>query len=179
LNRISRQALLGATSAIALVGLPLMTRFVEAAQTADPNDIASLNAAIAIERAGIKAYTDAAGTGLLSKPVLAVASGFLADHTAHRDALIAAVRVAGGTPTTETLKLTYPPLKSEADILRFALIVEEKAANTYLSEIPEFKDRRFAEISASILGVETTHVALLSSALNQPTPYPGGFMPVG
>jgi len=177
LTRLSRQALLGAGSAIALVGLPLMTQFVEAAQTADPSDIASLNSAIAIERAGIKAYTDAAATGLLSKPVLAIASGFLADHIAHRDALMAAVRVAGATPTTDTLKLTYPPLKSQADILRFALVVEEKAANTYLSEIPDFKDRRFAELAASILGVETTHVALLSNALGQATPYPGGFMP--
>jgi rubrerythrin len=155
-----------------------MSGFVEAATTADPSDIGSLNAAIAIERAGIKAYTDAAATGLLSKPVLAVASGFLADHTAHRDALIAAVRAAGGTPTTQTLKLPYPPLKSEGDILRFALVVEKKAADTYLSEIPEFKDRHFAEFAASILGVETTHVALLASALNQLPPYPGGFMPV-
>jgi rubrerythrin len=171
--------LLGAGSAIALVGLPLMTRFVEAAETADPSDIGALNAALALERAGVKAYTDAAATGLLSKPVLAVASGFLADHAAHRDALIAAIRVAGGTPTAETAKLSYPALKSEADILRFALAVEEKAANTYLSIVAEFKDRKFAELSASILGVETTHVALLSSALGRPTPYPGGFMPVG
>jgi len=177
-NRLSRQALLGAGSAIALVGLPLMTSFVEAAQGADPADLATLNAAIALERAGIKAYSDGAATGLLSKPVLAVASGFMADHTAHRDALIAAVKAGGGTPTTETAKLAYPPLKTEADVLRFALVVEQKAASTYLSVIPDFKDRKLAEVAASILGVETTHVALLCNALNQPRPYTGGFMPM-
>lgn len=56
MNTLSRAALLGAGSAIALVGLPRMTSFVEAAEKADPGDIATLNAAVELERAGIKAY---------------------------------------------------------------------------------------------------------------------------
>ena len=46
MNTLSRAALLGAGSAIALVGLPRMTSFVEAAEKADPGDIATLNAAV-------------------------------------------------------------------------------------------------------------------------------------
>ncbi|GAC1588777.1 MAG: ferritin-like domain-containing protein [Candidatus Velthaea sp.] len=175
MTKITRSNLLGAGSAIALVGLPLMTRFVEAAQSADKNDIASLNAAIELERAGIKAYVDAAGTGLISPGVLKIAQGFIADHTAHRDALIAAVVAGGGTPSTNTVKLAYPPLKSEADILRFALVVEEKAASTYLSVIPDLRDRALAGVAASILGVETTHVAMISSALGEHA-YKSGFV---
>jgi len=53
-----------------------MTTFVAAAEKADPGDMATLNAAIALERAGIKAYVDAAATGLLPKEILAIASGF-------------------------------------------------------------------------------------------------------
>ena len=124
----SPSALLGAGSAIALVGLPLMTTFVEAAGAADPDDIAALNAAIELERAGIKAYLDAAGTKLLSAGVLEVAKGFIADHTAHRDALIAAVRAAGATPSERTARLDYPNLDTETNILRFARTVERKAA---------------------------------------------------
>jgi rubrerythrin len=173
---ISRASLLGATSAIALVGLPLMTAFVDAATNADPNDLAMLNAAIELERAGIKAYTDAAATGLVSPPVLKVAQGFIADHAAHRDALIAAVRAGGGKPSDATAKLVYPSLKSEKDILAFAMVVEEKAASTYLSVIPDLKDRSLAQASAAILGIETMHVMVLASALGQPSPYKTSFV---
>src|SRR5579863_7349231 len=132
MSRMSRATLLGATSAIALVGPTLIERFVSVAEAADEGDIKILNVAIALERAGIKAYKDAALTGLLSKPVLGVATGFMNDHVAHRDALIAAVTHAGATPTSETTKLTYPSLKTQADILKFALAVERQAASTYL-----------------------------------------------
>jgi bacterioferritin (cytochrome b1) len=171
-----RAALLGAGSAIALVGMPLMTRFVDAAQNgADPDDLQTLNTAIELERAGIKAYTDAAATGLLAPQILTVAQGFVADHTAHRDALVAAVIAGGGKPTTETLVLQYPPLHSQNDILEFALVVEDKAASTYLSVIPDFKNRELAQVAASILGVETTHISVLSNALGKRV-YPSHFV---
>ncbi|HXF35241.1 MAG TPA: ferritin-like domain-containing protein [Candidatus Acidoferrales bacterium] len=177
MSRVSRATLLGASSAIALVGPALMAQFLVAAEAADEGDIKILNVAIALERAGIKAYQDAAGTGLLQPPVLAVASGFMKDHTAHRDALIAAVQHAGGKPGTETTKLTYPELKTQNDILKFALAVERQAAATYLSVIPSFKDRTLAQASGSILGVETTHVAVLTQTLGMGTePYGGGFV---
>jgi hypothetical protein len=163
---ISRAALLGASSAVALVGLPLMTRFVEAATVADPDDIASLNTQLELENAGIKAYADAGASGLLDKPLLAIAGRFASDHRAHRDALAAAISAAGGTPSERT---------ASNDVLAFALSVEREAAATYLSVVSEFKDRKFAELVASILGVETTHVALLASALGQ-TAYNSAFV---
>lgn len=176
LRNLTRSALFGAASAISLVGLPLMTSLVQAAEKiTDPADLASLNAAIELERAGIKAYADAGATGLLTPAILAVASGFMADHAAHRDALVAAVKAGGGTVTTSTLVLDYPPLHSQNDILEFALIVEGKAAATYLSVIPDFKDRDLAQVAGSILGVETTHVATLNSALGKRT-YPTHFV---
>lgn len=175
MKSLTRSALLGAGSAIALVGLPLLGSFVDAAQSAAPEDLATLDAAIELERAGIKAYADAAATGLLSAPVLKIASGFSADHAAHRDALIAAVVAGGGTPSTATAKLDYPKLASATDVLEFAMVVERKAASTYLSVIPDLKDRRLAEVAGSILGVETTHVSTLAAALGV-KPYPSGFV---
>lgn len=176
MKTMTRSALLGAGSAIALVGMPLMTRFVAAAEAGmDPSDIDTLNTAIELERAGIKAYVDAAGTGLLSPAVIATAKGFIADHSAHRDALIAAVTAGGGTPTTKTLALTYPAFHTAADILAFALVVENKAASTYLSVIPDLKNRELAGVAASILGVETTHVSVLAVALGERV-YPAHFV---
>lgn len=156
--------------------MPLLTALVEAATTADATDLATLNAAIELERAGIKAYDDAAATGLLSGHLADVAARFRLDHVAHRDALIAAVKAGGGMPSEKVAKLTYPALKNAKDILAFAKTVEELAASTYLSVVPEFKDRRLAGVAASILGIETTHVAVLASALDQFPAYAGAFV---
>jgi rubrerythrin len=167
---------LGASSAIAIVGLPLLRTFVEAAQQATTDDIESLNSAIELERAGIKAYADAAATGLLSAQILEVAKNFMADHVAHRDALIAAVTAGGGTPSAATAHLDYPRLASSDDVLEFAMTVERKAASTYLSVIPDFQDRQLAQVAASILGVEATHVTTLAAVLGARRSYPSGFV---
>jgi hypothetical protein len=173
---MNRTHLLGFGSAVAAFSPLLLSSFAAAAQSADPADIASLNTAIALERAGIKAYNDAAATKLLSPGVLAIAGGFILDHTIHRDALIGAVKAAGFTPTSDVAPIAYPTLASERDIIAFALVVEKKAASTYLSVVPDLKDRQLAAVAAAILGVETTHVALLSNALGNPRPYAGGFV---
>lgn len=176
MSSISRTRMLMSAGAIAALGMPLLTTLVSAAEQADPGDLSTLNAAIELERAGIKAYRDASKTGLLQPAVLAVAQGFMRDHEAHRDALIGAVRAGGGVPSQATAHLVYPPLTSEREILAFAETVERKAASTYLSVIPDLKDRRLAGVAASILGVETTHVSTLAAALGEPPPYTSGFV---
>jgi rubrerythrin len=170
---LSRTQLLTGGAALAVFGPALISSMVKEAEAASPADIDLLNGAIEIENAGIKAYTDAFSLNLLSPPVLAVAQGFRADHQAHAAALAAAVRSAGGTPTTKTAKLDYPPLKSEADILAFAEKVERIAATSYLGDIGKLSNPAMSKIMASILGVETTHVAILASALKQGVPYHG------
>jgi rubrerythrin len=149
------------------------TSMMKAAEAASPADIESLNGAIEFENAGIKAYKDAAALNLLSPAVLDVAKGFIADHEAHAAALTAAVKAAGGTPTTATAKLEYPPLNSEADILAFAENVERGAATAYLTEIGRLSNPELAKLLASILGVETTHVTTLASVLKQGPAYIG------
>lgn len=169
---ISRGKLLAAGSAAGVFGSAMMGPFLRAAQAAGESDVDLLNLMITIERAGIKAYVDAAATNLLAAPVLQVAKGFMQDHTAHRDALTAAVAAAHGTLTTETAKIPYPSLKTQNDILAFAETVERTAASSYLDTIPKFKDRNLARLAASILGVETTHVTILEYTLKKNTePY--------
>lgn len=169
---VSRSKLLASGTALAAFGPILLSPFISAAEAAEESDIAILQTAIKLERAGIKAYADAAGLGILQPAVLNVAKGFMQDHTAHRDALIGAVKAAGVKPTEETAKLDYPSLKTQDEILAFAESVERQAASTYLSVIPSFKDRGLAKVAASILGVETTHVAILAYTLKKGTePY--------
>jgi rubrerythrin len=162
------------TAALAF-GPALLASLAAAAEAASPDDIGTLNAAIELENAGIKAYADAAATGLLSPPVRKIAMGFAADHMAHRDALSGAVRAAGSVPSANIAPIAYPALSGEREILSFAHAVEIKAASTYLSVIPDLDDRRLAAVAASILGVETTHVALLAATLGIPS-YPAGFV---
>jgi len=173
---ISRRFFVGSSAALAVIGAPLMGEFAEAASVANPADLAMLNSAIELERAGIKAYDDAAKTGLLAPEVLKIALGFRADHVAHRDALMAAVRTGNVVVSPNTARLEYPALKTQADILTFALSVERQAASTYLSVIPDLSDRRLAQVAAAILGVETTHVSQLATALGQPRAYPLSFV---
>lgn len=173
MSTMSRGRLLAAAPLAAVTAGSLLVAFQSAAQAASPGDIAVLNSAIPLERAGIKAYADAASLNILSPGVLEVAKGFMADHMAHRDALIAAVKAGGGTPTDATAQLTYPPLKTEKDILMFAESVERQAASAYLGAFSTLQDKALAKAAASILGVETMHVAILATALGQPQPYRG------
>ena len=169
---VSRAKLLGTGTALAMIGPSLLGPFIVAAEAATEGDVAILQSAAKSERTAIKAYTDAAGTGLLTAPVLAVAKGFMADHMAHRDALEGAIKAAGATPETGVVAITYPPLKSEGDILTFAETLERGAATAYLSSIPKLDDRNLAKVAGAILGVETTHVAILAYTLTKTTePY--------
>lgn len=169
----TRAGLIRAIPATALFSTALLTELSAAAQATSSGDIDILQSAIPLERAGIKAYQDAAATGLLSAGVLQVATGFMTDHMAHRDALIGAVKAAGATPTDETTKLTYPSLKTQADILAFAQSVEQQAAAAYLATFTKLQDRNLARVAASILGVETMHAGILAAVLQKAPPYRG------
>jgi rubrerythrin len=171
-----RTKFLAGSAAIAMFGPALMQSVMKEAEAATPRDIDLLNKEIELENAGIKAYTDAFKLNLLSPPVLEVAKRFRSDHQAHAEALAAAVRSAGGRPSTGTTKLEYPPLTSEADILAFAEKVERFASTAYLDDIGKLSNPVLAKLMASILGVETTHIAMLAAALKQPLPPYQGFV---
>jgi Ferritin-like domain len=160
-------------AAFGLIAPSLISAMIAEAKGATSADITLMNGAIELENAGVKAYTDAFTLNLLSPGVLAVAQGFRSDHQAHAAALSAAVRSAGGTPPTTPAPLTYPPLKSETDILTFAETVERGAATTYVTDIGKLSNPALAKLMASILGVETTHVATIAAVLKQGRPYSG------
>ena len=89
--------------------------------------------------------------------------------TPARDALEGAIKAAGVTPDTGVAAITYPPLHSQSDILAFAETLERGAASAYLASIPNLQDRNLAKVAGSILGVETTHVAILAYTLTSST----------
>jgi len=176
MTSVSRVRFLFSSAAIAAIGLPLLTKLADAAATIDPADLQALNSSIELEAASMKVYNAAIATQLLSDKTVALASAFRDDHQAHLDALSGAVRASENTPSEQVAAIEYPALRTENAILAFARGIEEKAASTYLEIIPAFKNRDLAGIVASILGIETTHVALLAQVLGDFPAYTTGFV---
>ncbi len=141
-------------------------------------DVDLLNAAIGLEQEAQFAYKAAAGTKLLSADVLAVATKIVAQHAEHEQALAAAVTKMGGTPTKAKDKYDLPELKSQTDILKFALGKEMEAANAYFDIVKTASAVTVKSLVGSIMNDETTHVVTLASALGMSPFNSTSFMPL-
>lgn len=134
-----------------------------------PSDVALLNIALELEHTAIYAYGLAAGSGLLSKGALAVGGLFKGAHEGHREALGSVIHELGGfpIPARKTYDLSAFELKTEVDVLKLALFLEMKAANTYQKALSQFRHRRLADAAGRILGDEVSHAAVLRQALGK------------
>jgi rubrerythrin len=142
-----------------------------------PSDVTILNTALAAELEAVAAYQVGAESGLLEKPVLALAAQFQGHHKEHADVLAQTVRKLGGKPAQAKAKYEFPVsgLKTQADVLRFAAGLEKGAVSAYLGAVPLFRERELAKAAASILGDEAMHWAVLRQALGE-NPVPSAFV---
>jgi rubrerythrin len=136
-----------------------------------------LNTALGAELEAVAAYQVGAESGLLEKPVLALASQFQGHHKEHADVLAGTIRKLGGKPVAAKAKYSFPveSLKSQADVLRFAAGLEKGAVSAYLGAVPLFANRDLSKAAASILGDEAMHWAVLRNALGE-NPVPAAFV---
>ncbi len=175
MSSISRANILGATCALGL-GASLLSDSARAAARVDGDDLKTLAANLGLELAAIKIYTDALAANVLSKPVAAVLQGFLADHSTHRDTILTAYTTAGIAPGNDLAPIPVTTAHTDGEYLSYLLGIERTLAFAHLGAVGTFKDRDYALRSGSIIGVETTHVALLSEALAKGPAYPGGLV---
>jgi rubrerythrin len=172
---LGRSGLVLSGAAVAL----LAGRDVLAAKSNDAvaGDVRILNTALGAELEAIAAYQVAAESGLLQKPVLALALQFQGHHKEHADLLAATVRKLGGKPIVAKSKYSFPVegLKVQADVLRFAAQLEQGAVSAYLGAVPLFGNRDLSKAAASILGDEAMHWAVLRNALGE-NPVPIAFV---
>ena len=140
-------------------------------------DVKILNSALGSELEAIAAYQVGAESGLLQKPVLALALQFQGHHKAHADVLAGTVRQLGGKPVEARSKYDFPveKLKTQADVLQFAAGLEKGAVSAYLGAVPLFANRDLSKAAASILGDEAMHWAVLRQALGD-VPVPSAFV---
>src|SRR5690348_8791957 len=96
----STQAVLSAGAIAILAGCESMATSKNASAATASDDIQVLNTALGLEYEGIAAYQVGAESGLLTKPVLAVAVKFQDHHKKHADVLASTVKKLGGTPVT-------------------------------------------------------------------------------
>jgi rubrerythrin len=141
------------------------------------SDVRILNTALGAELEAIAAYQVGAESGLLQKPVLALAVTFQGHHKEHADVLSKTIAKLGGKAVIAKEKYSFPTetLKTQADVLRFAATLEKGAVSAYLGAVPVFGNRDLAKAAASILGDEAMHWAVLRNALGEP-PVPSAFV---
>lgn len=172
---LGRSGLLLSGAAIALLsGDPALAKRSGASPE---SDVGILNTALAAELEAIAAYQVGAESGLLQKPVLALAVQFQGHHKAHADVLAGTVRQLGGRPVEAKSTYDFPvaTLKAQADVLRFAAGLERGAVSAYVGAVPLFADRQLARAAATILGDEAMHWAVLRHALGE-NPVPTAFV---
>ncbi len=140
-------------------------------------DVRILNTALGAELEAVAAYQVGAESGLLQKPVLDLAVTFQGHHKEHADVLAKTIAKLGGKPVSAKEKYSFPveTLKNQADVLRFAAMLEKGAVSAYLGAVPLFANRDLSKAAASILGDEAMHWAVLRNALGE-VPVPSAFM---
>lgn len=170
-------ALLSGAAVALLAGRDALAASQAAGASARAGDAAILNTALGAELEAVAAYELAAGSGLLRKPVVAIARQFQGHHRQHAELLASTVSKLGGKPATPRADYRFPTdrLRDEADVLRFAAQLEKGAVSAYLNAVPIFGDRDLAKAAGSILGDEAMHWAVLRQALGE-DPVPVAFV---
>jgi len=179
-TRHARRAFLGQSGLLlsgAAVALIAGRDVLAKGQATGDSDARILNTALGAELEAIAAYQLGAESGLLEKPVLDLALVFQGHHKEHADLLAKTIQTLGGKPVDAKEKYTFPveTLKSQADVLKFAAMLEKGAVSAYLGAVPVFDNRDLSKAAASILGDEAMHWAVLRHAVGEP-PVPSAFM---
>ena len=135
-----------------------------------------LTAAIQIERLAQFAYAAGAKSGLLDAPTVALATKIAGQHSEHEKADTAALQKMGAAVPAAPATYDLPAFKTAEDILKYALDLEQKAANAYFDSVSKLQDKSLLQAVISIQNAEAEHVALLRSALKM-DPSPVNFLP--
>lgn len=150
-----------------------MPSFVAQANT----DVTILNGAIELEQQAQWTYAAAAKSGLLKPEVVTVATKISGQHGAHEAALTEAVKKLGGTAPKAKDSYPLPELKSQEDVLKYALKLETMATNAYFDAFTKLSDKALKMAGVSIMNDEAQHVAVLRGALGM-DPVEGSTLPL-
>lgn len=139
-------------------------------------DVDALQTSAAIEHLAVKVYQTAAGlppnvSGASNPVILAFVKTTIAQHTDHANAFNAAIQQLGGKAQTGLDTTVYngvvspalPKIKGPSDVLALAIILEDAAAQSYISYATNASDANAIKTWGSIAPVEAQHVAVLTA----------------
>jgi rubrerythrin len=139
----------------------------------DEADVEILNGALDLELMAVAAYKT--GAGHLRGQMLEVVKRFLEQEQAHADGLATAITDAGGQPNRPKSAYDFPAMRSQTDVLRFAVELENTAIAAYVDALPKLTKGDLRATAASIITNEAEHVAVLLDALGE-DPIPSAFV---
>jgi rubrerythrin len=131
----------------------------------DQADVEILNSALDLELMAVAAYK--AGAARLTGDVLQVGKAFLEQEQEHADGLAQAIKDAGGMPNRPKPSYDFPTLRSQNDVLRFAVDLEDTAIAAYIDALPKLSQGDLRATAAAIVTNEAEHVAVLLGALGK------------
>jgi len=131
----------------------------------DAADVELLNSALDLELMTVAAYK--AGAARLKGDVLQAGKLFLQHEQEHADGLVATIKDAGGKPNQARASYDFPALRSQRDVLRFAIDLENTAIAAYIDLLPKLGTGDLRATAAAILSNEAEHVAVLLGALGE------------
>jgi len=134
-------------------------------------DVQILQTASSLEKLAVATYGAALGLPIISggnKTVVAFAQTTMKQHDEHKMAFQAQTKQLGGTvqdqpnpkyaPQVEAAK---PTLTTPLAVVKLAALLENVARDTYLSDLSMFSDTNSRFLMATVMGVETQHLATL------------------
>ena len=153
---------------------PLISSIVAgpaAAQAGGSIDVQILQTASSLERLAINTYGVALALPFIksgNQVIVKFAQTTMMQHDQHRQAFQAQTTALGGkvqdTPNAKNSQVVaqaLPTLKAPADVVKLAMTLEQVARDTYLSDMSMFTDKKSRTLMATVMGVETQHLATL------------------
>ncbi len=134
-------------------------------------DIQILQTASSLEKLAVATYGAALTLPFIkdgNATIKAFAETTMKQHDEHKNAFQAQTRALDGeaqdkpnpkyAPVVEAAK---PDLKAPIDVVKLAATLEQVARDTYLADLSMFEDTEAKTLMATVMGVETQHLAVL------------------
>jgi len=176
----TRESLLGGLPtggllAAAGLGTAMVALLASPAFAGKPADVQMLQTAASIENLAVATYETALGLDFIgggsANPVVkAFVTKTKDQHVDHAKAFNAAVTRLGGKPQDQpdpmllgVVNQAKPGLTDAGAVVDLAIELETGAAATYVANVPALGNKNARAVTASIMGVEAQHVAILNA----------------
>jgi hypothetical protein len=165
----------GGVLAAAGIGSALVALWSTPAFAASGKDVQILQTAASIENLAVATYStaltlDFIGGSSAIPTVKAFVEKTKSQHAEHAKAFNSAAKQLGGKSQKKpdpvllgVVNMAKPGLKGPAEVVDLAIELENTAAATYVANTSALKSKSARSVTASIMGVEAQHLAILNA----------------